>query len=162
MQAEGTIQSVDLLRHEVTLRLTDREPLTLRVPGRVSLDALSTDDNVLVSLRRAMSIQAIPMAPEAAETWIVAIKAADETAASEASSDAASAAGSLNQVQGPTLAKVTSIDTLGGELSVRGKDGDVRVLSIKGERMQERLRTLTVGDRVKLRFVGDSVAWLWP
>lgn len=146
VEGEAVVQAVNPVDRLLTLRNERDQSNTIKVPADVDLNRLKKGDTVLFGIYQSLSIRVLPPGSAA----LGASAAVGSTAPGQPE-------GRAWGQQLVVVNEVTAIDLTAHTVTLRGGDGQLRMITVKDPEMQERMRNLQVGDLVELTY-SESVA----
>jgi hypothetical protein len=140
----ATVEAVDQAERLVTLRGPDGDPFTVHVADEVrNLPQVEVGDQVVIRYREAIAAElSLPGEPAAG----------DEVSAqvTRAPLGARPAAELAQQVR--TTVRIDALDLASNTVSFTGPSGLRQTVAVQDPKMQDFLRTLTVGDQVAITY----------
>jgi hypothetical protein len=151
VEGEATVEAVDRTKRTVTLKNAEGRTTTVQVPADVDLNRLKTGNKLLIGYHQSLSARVLP--PGSAE--LGATLAAGSTAPGKPE-------GRAWGEQLTIVAEITAIDLVNHKVTVRGAQGDTRMITVKDPQMQQRMANLKVGDLVELTYAEAIAAKVMP
>ena len=151
VEGEAVVQAINKTDRRVTLRNAQNQSTTVTVPPDVDLDRLKVGDTVLIGFYQSLSLRVLP--PGSAPLGV--------TAASGSTAPGQPQGRAWGQ-QIVVVDEVITIDLANHTVTLRGADGQSRVIGVKDPEMQERMRNLIVGDLVELTYSEAVAAKILP
>ncbi|MBK8210235.1 MAG: hypothetical protein IPK78_09910 [Rhodospirillales bacterium] len=146
VEGEAVVQAVNPVDRLLTLRNERDQSNTIKVPADVDLNRLKKGDTVLFGIYQSLSIRVLPPGSAA----LGASAAVGSTAPGQPE-------GRAWGQQLVVVNEITALDLAAHTVTLRGADGQLRMITVKDPEMQERMRNLQVGDLVELTY-SESVA----
>jgi hypothetical protein len=151
VEGDAVVQAINPVDRKVTLRGANMQSTTVQVPADVDLNRLKVGDTVRLGVFESLSVRVLP--PGSAPLGATA--AVGSTAPGQPQ-------GRTWGQQVVVVNEVTAVDPVNHTVTLRGGDGQSRVVTVKDPEMQQRMRNLRVGDLVELTYSEVVAAKILP
>lgn len=150
-EGDAVVQAINPVDRTVVLRGANLQSTTVPVPADVDLARLKVGDTVRLGLYQSLSVRVLP--PGSAPLGAAAV--AGSTAPGQPQ-------GRAWGQQLVVVNEVTAVDLTNHAVTLRGADGQSRVVTVKDPETQQRMRNLRIGDLVELTYAEVVAAKILP